>query len=234
MLNRLLESKATKARNDGFTVASASVHGLLIVIAAYATAAATSAPDDPEKPTTIIWTKPAVTHPEVTATRPPARPTPTTSGSPLKQVSFSIDVPVSLPPVTATLGNVNADFPDRPTGSAGTSTDTSGVSRPVDGRRAYMSNEVEFPVSALPGGARPEYPAGLRSSGMEGKVVAQFVVDESGHALTQSVSILSATNDLFAQSVKRALPRMRFSAARIGSRAVPQLVQQLFAFRLDR
>ena len=120
--------------------------------------------------------------------------------------------------------------------SSGPSSDTgnaSVLSGPTDGGRAYTASEVEIPVGAL-GGARPEYPPSLRSSGMEGEVVAQFIVDESGRALAESVKIIAATHALYGESVRRVVPKMRFAAARIGSRAVPQLVQQLFMFRLDR
>jgi len=81
---------------------------------------------------------------------------------------------------------------------------------------------------------RPDYPAALRSSGVEGQVVVQFVVTESGRVDRESVKVISASNDLFASSVASALGRMRFTPARIGAHAVSQLVQQLFVFRLDR
>jgi TonB family protein len=81
---------------------------------------------------------------------------------------------------------------------------------------------------------RPDYPAPLRSAGIEGQVVVQFVVNEAGRVDRESVRIVSASNDLFAGSVAGALGWMRFTPARIGTRAVAQLVQQLFVFRLDR
>jgi TonB family protein len=101
------------------------------------------------------------------------------------------------------------------------------------GGRAYDISEVEIPVASL-GGVAPEYPSPLRSSGVEGKVSAEFVVNEKGRAEVSSLRILSATNDLFADAVRRALSRMRFRPARIGNDSVPQLVRQEFSFVLDR
>jgi len=59
-------------------------------------------------------------------------------------------------------------------------------------------------------------------------------VNEGGRADSNSLRIVSSTNEAFADAVKRSLPRMRFHAAKLGGRAVPQLVQQLFVFRLNR
>ena len=63
---------------------------------------------------------------------------------------------------------------------------------------------------------------------------AEFVVTEFGRADVGSLRIISTTNDAFAESIRRALPRMRFRAAKIGDREVSQLVRQNFVFRLDR
>ena len=74
----------------------------------------------------------------------------------------------------------------------------------------------------------------MRTAGIEGEVIAQFIVDRNGYVSTESIRILSATNELFAESVKRAIPKMKFVAARLRGETVPQTVQQLFSFRLDR
>ena len=234
MLNILLESRSKKAGNQAFAAASATVHGTLIIIAAFATAAGAPAVTKPETLTPIVWT---TTPP--TPSQEPNRPVRTlqTAPSPIapvRQVSLTFDVPSALPAINLPLGTITAaDFP-QPVGSGSNTSDGPTGSDRGGGRQAYTSDEVEVPVSALSGGIRPEYPPALRSSGMEGQVVAQFIVNESGHALVETVKIISATNDLFAHSVRRAIPKMRFAAARIGGRAVPQMVQQLFVFRLDR
>ena len=235
MLNILLESRSKKAGNQAFAAASTTVHGTLIIIAAFATAAGAPAVTKPETLTPIVWTTTPPTPSHKPAKPMRTLPTAPSPNTPVRQVSLTFDVPSTLPAITLPLGTITAaDFPP-PVGSGPIpSTDSPGASDLGDGRRAYTSDEVEVPVSALPGGIRPEYPPALRSSGIEGQVVAQFIVNESGHALVETVKIISATNDLFAHSVRRAIPKMLFAAARIGERTVPQMVQQLFVFRLDK
>jgi protein TonB len=97
----------------------------------------------------------------------------------------------------------------------------------------YMEFQVEKTVERI-GGASPEYPSQLKDQGVEGSVVAQFVVNESGHADLGTLKILSSSNPAFTAAVKEALPRMKFSAAQIGGKKVDQLVQMPFQFHLNR
>jgi protein TonB len=143
-----------------------------------------------------------------------------------------LSISADIPDVNIPLGGVRAD--DFPTSGVGTSSDNSTSTGPVGGKPAFEAYEVDSPVSAIAGSYRPEYPTALRSAGIEGDVTAQFIVDGSGHASAESIRIISATNELFAASVKRAIPRMRFVAARLNGEPVAQSVQQLFSFRLDR
>jgi protein TonB len=97
----------------------------------------------------------------------------------------------------------------------------------------YMEFQVEKPVEKI-GGDAPDYPSSLRDSGVEGQVLAQFVVNESGRYEGGSLKILSSSNPAFTAAVKDALPRMRFSAAQIGGKKVQQLVQMPFQFHLAK
>ena len=96
-----------------------------------------------------------------------------------------------------------------------------------------MEFQVEKAVEKI-GGEAPEYPLSLRTSGVEGQVLAQFVVNESGRYEPGSLKILESSNPAFTAAVKDALPRMRFSAAQIGGRKVQQLVQMPFQFHLAK
>ncbi|MEP6857949.1 MAG: TonB family protein [Gemmatimonadales bacterium] len=97
----------------------------------------------------------------------------------------------------------------------------------------YMEFQVEKPVAKI-GGDAPEYPSSLRESGVEGRVLAQFVVGENGRYEGGSLKILDSSNPAFTAAVKDALPRMRFSAAQIGGKKVAQLVQMPFQFHLQK
>jgi protein TonB len=74
----------------------------------------------------------------------------------------------------------------------------------------------------------------LQSAGIEGRVLAQFVVDVSGKADMGTFKVLESSHDLFTQSVRSALPRMRFFPAEIGGKKVRQVVQQPFVFALNK
>jgi protein TonB len=117
-------------------------------------------------------------------------------------------------------------------GGTGKEGDT-GKSAGVADHGPYMEFQVEKAVEKI-GGDAPEYPASLRESGVEGQVLAQFVVNESGRYEGGSLKILSSSNPAFTAAVKDALPRMRFSAAQIGGKKVQQLVQMPFQFHLQK
>jgi TonB family protein len=136
----------------------------------------------------------------------------------------SIDVP--LPPVKWEIGRNTTTNPD-----SGDRSPASGSGN--NGKGYYNVSEVETAVALL-GNTIPEYPSALRASGIEGNVSAEFVVTNSGKADVGSFRIVSATNEAFAESVRRALPRMRFRPATMDGHTVAQLVQQQFVFRLDR
>ncbi|HVX41186.1 MAG TPA: TonB family protein [Gemmatimonadaceae bacterium] len=100
------------------------------------------------------------------------------------------------------------------------------------GDSIYTVLEVDTTVMRSENSAAPAYPLDLLKQHVEGGVVVQYVVDTTGFADTSSLVIVSATNPEFAQSVRDALPYMRFSPAKIGSTRVRQLVQQPFSFRI--
>ena len=229
MLDTLLESKSTRARNRRGAIASVTFHASIIFLAIYATASG-SPPEPPPKDMLVypLIVPPQKPHPAPTLA--PADSKPSTGLRPT--IVVPVDVPSSIPEIDVSAPPVtSADF-----GSVAHSGDTGTVAPPTPanhGGRAYDATEVEVAVTSL-GGVAPEYPSPLRSSGVEGKVSAEFVVNAKGRAEMSSLHILNATNDLFADAVRRALPRMRFRPARIGDHDVPQLVRQEFSFVLDR
>jgi protein TonB len=109
-----------------------------------------------------------------------------------------------------------------------------GGTGPVNVDQPYFDFQVEKPVGALPGSIGPRYPDVLRSGGIEGEVLAQFVVDTTGRIEVSTFRVLRSDHADFEQAVRSALPNMRFSPAEIGGRKVRQLVQQPFIFALQR
>jgi protein TonB len=94
--------------------------------------------------------------------------------------------------------------------------------------------EVDSTVSRFPGSAAPLYPPELLKQGIQGSVVTQYVVDTTGFADSASLKIIRATDTLFANAVRMALPSMRFFPAKVGSRKVRQLVEQEFSFKIEQ
>jgi hypothetical protein len=93
---------------------------------------------------------------------------------------------------------------------------------------------LDGPVMAAPGSASPRYPDILKSAGVKGEVLAQFVVDTTGRAVLSSYKVLEASHDLFASAVKNALPNMRFIPARVGGKRVEQVVEWPFVFGVPK
>ena len=73
-----------------------------------------------------------------------------------------------------------------------------------------------------------------RSSGVEGEVQAQFVVNENGRVEPGTFKVLNSPNAAFTAAVKAALSGMRFKPAKIGDTKVSQVVQQSFVFKLQK
>jgi protein TonB len=239
MLDNLLESKPKKERRSGGTIASIALHSLLIVGAVYATANATIQNEKPrqEKIDFVETPKEEAPPPK---DEPPPPPPPDIVAAPPPPKGFQVlTAPVEIPDVIPEIDlskkvTDEADFSGK--GVAG------GVSKGVEGGKApliqtdqpYFEFQVEKPVVQAPGSPTPRYPDMLRQAGVEGEVLAQFVVDTTGRAEAGSLKILKSSHDLFAQAVKNALPQMRFIPAEVGGRRVKQLVQQPFSFGITK
>ena len=92
--------------------------------------------------------------------------------------------------------------------------------------------DVDSMVTRFSDSAAPMYPPKLLELKVEGGAYVQFVVDTTGAADTTSFRVISATHPEFAQSVREALPGMRFHPAILRSKKVRQLVEQPFMFKI--
>ena len=226
MFDTLLESRSRRQRSAGGTIASVGAHTALITAAVLATANAHVQPRiTPELIHTIYFPP-----------RPVAVPARPSDGSPGKSVTTPVipfvdtrRIGISVPTVDMSAASTTPiDLPSHPPGGLGAS-ETAASPRGI-----FDANQVEKQVALIAGSATPRYPEVLRSSGVEGQVMAQFVVDESGRAEVDSVRFLRSDNRLFEEAVRSVLPRLRFTAAEIGGRKVRQLVQMPFVFTLNK
>jgi protein TonB len=93
--------------------------------------------------------------------------------------------------------------------------------------------EVDEPVVPLHG-PQPVYPARLRAAGIEGLVRLRFVVTATGTVDRTTVVVVRSSHSGLDTAAVRTVLRWRFRPARSSGVAVPQLVEQVIRFRLDR
>jgi protein TonB len=238
MFNNLLESKPKKEKRGGGTVTSIVVHSILVGLAVYATANAAIKNEKPRQEKIDLVETPK-DEPPPPKDEPPPPPPPDVVAAPPPPKGFQVlTAPVEIPDVIPDIDlskkvTDEADFSGK--GTAG------GVAKGVEGGKAvvqsdqpYFEFQVEKPVVPAPGSVSPRYPDMLRQAGVEGEVLAQFVVDTTGRAEPGSLKILKSSHDMFVQSVKNALPQMKFIPAEVGGRKVKQLVQQPFSFSITK
>lgn len=83
-------------------------------------------------------------------------------------------------------------------------------------------------------GAGPKYPAMLRSAGVDGVVVAMFVINSDGSPDMATLKIVHTDHEQFTTAVREALPGIRYEAPMKDGKAVRQLTQQRFQFSTKR
>ena len=229
MFDTLLESKSKRERSAGGAAMSVAAHAAIIGAAVLATAQARVVTrDGPEAIRTVYFPRSVPSNPTTT----PDQPRRIVVDQPVPLPIDMRRVNLNLPPIDVTnLASTPVDFPRQPTGGLAPG---NRAGEPVSTAGVFNAEQVERQAAFVAGSGAPRYPEALRSSGVEGKVVALFVVDEKGRAEADSVRFQSSDNALFEEAVRRALPRMRFIPAEIGGRKVRQLVQMPFVFTIGR
>lgn len=230
MLNRLLESKANHQRSVSGAAASVAAHTALIGLAIYATAQARV---EVARPVQVVRFHPFQI---ARATRPASsQAAPGVLSKAVTRRLLFVDpaVSITLAPVDIPLATIgSSDFHASPIRNGVTL--GAGTTAPNSTYASFRADQVEKQVSLIAGGASPRYPEALRTAGVEGQVVAQFVVDMEGRVEAGSVRLVRSDNALFDESVRVALARMRFTPAEIAGRKVRQLVEMPFVFALSR
>jgi len=113
------------------------------------------------------------------------------------------------------------------------------VSRPdrhevgTDSTPIYFEYEVDQPVTALKWG-KLEYPPDLKSRGVTGAAIIQFVVDTAGRVVHGSEHIVRSDHPEFSKSAMALLTTAQLSPAIRKDRHVRQVVQQAFVFEPKR
>jgi protein TonB len=250
MVIQLLESQHERQRRAAGATLSLMVHALLIALAVELTMEAAKQVERimPER---LVFAEvrqaeapPAPPPEEVVKAPAPDQVVVQPSALPAKgfQVLVApVTIPNTLPNIDFSKSMTNeADFSGR--GVAG------GIAKGVVGgvptnkptavveeaTHAYLVTEVEKAAAPLPDVVPPRYPEMLRVAGIEGTVVAQWVVDTAGRADMATFRVLRSEHDQFSEAVRLTVSRMRFYPAEIGGRRVRMLVEQPFEFRLEK
>jgi len=238
MFNNLIESKAKKQKRFGGSMASVLIHaGLgigLVVVTANAGLQAEKTKEEKVDFVEVKKDEPKPPEPE----KAPPPPDVVVAPPPPKGfqvLTAPVEIPINIPDIDLSKKVTDeADFSGKGV-AGGVAKGVIGGKGPVpQGDQPYFDFQVEKPVVMAPGTQGPSYPDMLRSAGIEGTVLAQFVVDTTGRAEMNTFKALKSDNALFETAVKNALQRMRFLPAEVGGRKVKQLVQQPFQFSLNR
>lgn len=229
MLETLLESRPKGSRSTAGAIASVTTHTALIAAAVFATAQARVQPRAPAEIVRPVYFPPNV--PQVHTPRStPAAPSRPLDGHRMIFVGTHIDI--AIPPIDIT--TVVSKAEDFGVASTGALRPDGAESQSVPYGSPFRADQVDRQVGLISGVRPPAYPEALRSAGIEGKVLVEFVVDERGQPVQGSIRVVQSDHDLFTDAVRVALRRQRFTPAEVGGKKVSQLVQMPFVFTLNR
>jgi periplasmic protein TonB len=227
MFNTLLESKAKRQRSTGGTVFSVVMHVIVISGAVYATAhAGIKNQKEKVEKLNFVQVKKAPEPPKPKPQEQLVAPPPPKG---FQTLSAPINIPDVIPSVDLTKKVTDeADFTGK--GVEGGSANGKEGGHATD--QPYFDFQVEKQASPYPGSPTPRYPDMLQTAGITGEVIAQFVIDTSGHVEMGTFKVIKSDNDLFTDAVKSVLPRCRFYPAEVGGRHVKELVEEPYVFNM--
>jgi protein TonB len=238
MFNNLLESKPKKQRTVGGLVLSGVIHALVITAAVYGTLQAKEQLEKPKAEKVEFVDMKKKEEPPPPKEEPKPMPKDVVVAPPPPK-GFQVPIaPIKVPDVLPDIDlskkvTDEADFTGKGV-QGGTSKGVVGGTGPVNTDQPYFEFQVEKQVQQIPGTGNMRYPDMLKSANIEGEVLAQFVVDETGRYEPGTFKVLKSSHDLFTAAVRNALPNMKFYPAEVGGRKVKQLVQQPFTFTLTK
>ena len=240
MFENLIESNKKPSASLSQSIVSVFVHAGLIFGAIRATQGAAEAIREITVDTTMVFLKP----PETPPPPPPPPENVVVSANPPPQgfqvVSPPDNIPTEIPPV-----NLNEKFdPKDFTGKGvegGIATGIVGGTGPVSIEgQVFLAAEVDESPQLTNTGAcsaamNDHYPAVMKSAGIPGRVVMQFIVNTDGRVDPASVKISSSTHKAFEEPAKSVLisSACTFKTGSSHGQPVRVLVQQAISFKLQ-
>ena len=235
MFENLIESKRKKQKSLGQSITSVIVHILIIFAAVKATSGAAETLQKVIQDTTMVFLEPPKA-PEPPPEQPP--PEAVVAANPPPQgfqvVTPPADIPTEIPPV-----NLNEKFDPRDfTGKGvegGIGTGVVGGTGPVLEGEVFLAAEVdETPQATDMAACSPEFPPVMKSAGIPGRVVMQFVVNTDGKADPGSLKVMNSTHKAFEDPARAAILKCPFKPGRSRGQPVRVLVQQAVSFKLQQ
>jgi len=236
VFNNLIESKPQKQRSLGSTIFSIVAHAVVITMSVIATKQVGEAvAEEVMQKVDFVEIKKDEPPPPEEAPPPPDVVAPPPIAKGFQVLTAPVNIPDVIPEIDLSKKLTNeADFSGKGVAGGIASGVVGGTPQVIDNNQTFFDFQVEKPVAPVPGTGSPRYPDILRSSSIEGEVLAQFVVDTTGRVEVATFKVIRTSHELFSASVRQALPQMRFLAAEVGGRKVKQLVQQPFVFALQK
>ncbi len=123
--------------------------------------------------------------------------------------------------------------------------------QPTGPAQSYFEYQLDEPVQQVTGSGRPTYPAAQKAAGIEGTILAQFIVGTDGAVEAESFKVLKGSitggdatvktttgteRDVaaFEAAVRDAIASARYVPGKLHGTPVRQLVQQPFVFALAK
>jgi len=147
-------------------------------------------------------------------------------------LSIPTNIPVDIPPPQQNQHFDAADFSGVGVEGGVASGVVGGTGVVTD--QPYMEAVVEERPEPITGTCIQHYPDILRTAGIEGTVMMEFIIDTLGRAERNSIRVVRSPQPGFEQDARATVQSCRYHPGRIAGRAVRVRVQQPITFSITR
>lgn len=229
MFDNLIESKPKKAQNGRQFTISVIVHGALIAGMIWVTKGAAEMVKERNLDTTMVFLEPPKETPPPVDQPPPEAVVSANPPPQGFQVALPPDVvPQSIPPVDLNQRFDARDFTGKGV-EGGIAAGIVGGTGPVDNAQVFLEAQLDDPPSVLSAGPL-RYPEVLKTAGVSGAVVLEFVVDTTGHVDAGTVKVVSTVHPGFNNAAKAAVQGTLYRPGKLRGQPVKVMVRQAVRF----
>jgi protein TonB len=222
--------KRDRKSNVFTTVWSIVFHGGLLYAGIVATMHATEAVMEAPAETTLVFIEEQKDEPEPEDEPPPVITSLNPPPKGFQTMAAPIDIPTEIPPI-----NLEERFDPRDyTGvgvEGGVFSGVEGATGPVDLTQVFAEAVVDETPEQI-SCPRPPYPRMMQQAGIEGTVLLEFVVDQTGHADKASIRPLDSTHKAFEGPAREMIGKCLFRPGRVRGQPVKVLVRMPINFVL--